>query len=226
VPENGPALLADGRTLGATTWCDRCGNLIDASTPRCIPGPDGYPALEPRHESLHWDAAAFPEGQAIATAAALLPVSLNAAAVATRWDAWPGDQQRRPEPRQPGTDAQQAAARLLVGAAARLPVTGAPAPRGNGAARAAFVHEVNFWTTSAGCHLSAFRLAAELGGHDTHRLRQWIHGDTREAEANLQFHGQHQAAALLAELRSRTGRRDALATIIRLSMSLALEGTQ
>jgi hypothetical protein len=221
----GPTLLADGRTLGATTWCDRCGNLLGASDPRCIPAPEGYPAPEPRHDSLQWDAAALPEGQAIVTATAVLVASLNAAAVAARWDAWSGDQSRRPELHQPGADAQQAAARVLIAAAGRLPADGAAAPRWRAGAWAAFVHEVTFWTSNADRHLSALRLAAELGGHDIDRLRQWVHGDAREAEAILELHGQHEAATLLAELRSKTGRHDSLATIIRLSMSLALETT-
>jgi hypothetical protein len=217
----GPKQLADGRTLGATTFCDRCGTRIGAAQP-CTPAPEGYPAPEPRHGSLRWDAAALPEGQALATAAAVLVASLNAAAIAARWDAWSGDQSRRPEPQRPGADAEQAAARVLIAAAGRLPVDGAAASQGNPGAWAAFVHDVSFWTAKADSHLSALRLAADLGGHDTCHLRQWVRGDAREAEAILNLHGQHEAAALLAQLRSKTSTPQTIASI-RLTMSLALE---
>jgi hypothetical protein len=217
---NGPTLLADGRTLGETTWCDRCGTLIGSGAP-CIPAPEGYLAPESHHAYLHWDAAALPEGQAIVTAATVLLGALNAAAVTARWDAWPGDQTRRPELQLPGMNAQQAAARLIIAAAGRLPVDGAPSSCGNPGAWAAFAHQVSFWTSKADSHLTALRLAAELGGHDIHRLRQWV-GDAREAEAILTLHGQFEAAALLAELRSGpAGARTAAS--IRLTLSLALE---
>jgi hypothetical protein len=103
-----------------------------------------------------------------------------------------------------------------------LPASSVPASRGNPGAWAAFVHDISFWTSKADSHLSALRLAAELGGHDIDRLRQWVHGDVREAEAILRLRGQHEAAALLAELRSRTAEPQVIASI-RLTMSRALE---
>lgn len=154
----GPTLLADGRTLGATTWCDRCGNLLGADDPPCIPAPEGYPAPELHHDSLQWDAAAFPEGQAIVTATAVLVASLNAAAVAARWDAWSGAQSRRPDLQRPSADVQQAAA-VLIAAAGRLPAASAPASQGNPGAWAALAHDVSFWTSKADSYLSALRLA-------------------------------------------------------------------
>lgn len=198
----GPTLLTDGRTLGATAWCDRCGDLLGASNPRCIPAPEGYPAPEPRHDSLRWDAAAFPEGQAIVTATAVLVASLNAAAAA-RWDAWSGDQSRRPDHYQPGVDAQQAAARVLIAAAGRVPADSAPASQANPGAKAALVHDVSFWTSKADSYLSTLRLAAELGGHDVHRLRQWVHGDAREADSILNLHGQHERRRCLPNCAAR-----------------------
>lgn len=217
----GPTLLADGRTLGATTWCDRCGNLL-SPCPAAHPGTEGYPAPGPHHGSLHWDAAAFPQEQAIAEAAIVVLTSLSAAAVTARWHAWPGNQIRRLQLQQPSLNARQAAARLLAAAAVRLPAAGAPASGGNPGAWAAFVHDVRFQPGKADSHLSALRPAAELGGHDIARLRQWVHGDARQAEAILKLHGQHEAAALLAGLRSRTAEPQVIASI-RLTMSLALE---
>jgi len=118
-PEISPqAVLEDGSTIGQSVWCARCGHPL-STTPRIAP-PDGYPAPQHATAQLHWDAAALPHGQAITAAARTLLDTLNAAAVTARWDAWPGDQTRRPPLRPPAPAEQATAAAVLTAAVQAL----------------------------------------------------------------------------------------------------------
>jgi hypothetical protein len=119
VPVASPAAtLEDGSLLGGMSWCDRCGTVLSC-TPK-TPPPPGYPAPEHRRADLYWNAAALPDGLAIAGAAATLIGALNAEAETARWDAWPGDQSRRPGRRPPAPADQRAAAELLITTARQL----------------------------------------------------------------------------------------------------------
>lgn len=118
-PEIYPAdKIEDGSTAGQSVWCNRCSHLLSSTPP--IPAPEGYPAPEHATGYLRWDAAALPQAQVIADAAKTLIDTLNAAAVTARRDTWPGDQDRRPQSRQPDPAEQAAAAEVLPTAARAL----------------------------------------------------------------------------------------------------------
>ena len=111
--------MADGRVLGESSWCDRCGHLL--SHEPATPAPPGYPAPQPARQDLYWDATALPAGRDLAGAAARLLARLSDAAIAARWDAWDGDQAGRPAPvAAPGLAADKAAALALIQAAHQL----------------------------------------------------------------------------------------------------------
>jgi hypothetical protein len=112
------AVLEDGTVLGEISYCDRCGTVL--SHTQRTPAPPGYPAPGHRRAGLYWDAAAFPAGQGLADAAAAVIGTLNAAVVTSRWDAWPGDQARRPRLNPPSPFDSTAAARLLITAARQV----------------------------------------------------------------------------------------------------------
>lgn len=117
------ALMADGRVLGKSAWCDRCCELL--SREPGTPAPPGYPVPEPARQDLYWDAAALPAGRDLAAAAARLLARMSDAAVAARWDAWDGDQAGRPGPAaapDPASDpaSDKAAALTLIQAAHKL----------------------------------------------------------------------------------------------------------
>jgi hypothetical protein len=119
-----PVTLEDGTTIGMIVVCERCGRVVNSEPPIRLLAPLGYPAPERRQAHLSWDGAAFPRGEAIAAAACTLLAAMNAAAVATRWDAWPGGQSRRPHPPQPSPGEQVAAADLLITTAMELLMPG------------------------------------------------------------------------------------------------------
>jgi 8-oxo-dGTP pyrophosphatase MutT (NUDIX family) len=113
---NNPVRLRDGSVLGPCTWCQRCDEAL-ASEPG-TPAPDGYPAAEPAHVSLRWDAAALAAGQDLAAAASRVLTRLNDDAIAARWDAWDGPQDGRPERNattDPATDKAAALALITAG---------------------------------------------------------------------------------------------------------------
>lgn len=112
--------MPDGRTLGAATWCDRCGQVL--SHEPGTPAPPGYPAPDPRMLTIRWDAAALPDGQAIAMSAARLLARLSDIATEARWDAYHGPRDGRGRP-YTDTDPDQdaSAARILIRAARQLP---------------------------------------------------------------------------------------------------------
>ncbi len=86
----------DGTLYPASSHCRRCRAPLTPWTPP-DPPPPGYPAPDPRRLDLYWDAAAFPAGEVIAQAAAVLLTAASTAGAAVRWDAWEGDQSVRPE---------------------------------------------------------------------------------------------------------------------------------
>jgi len=116
------ARMDDGRVLGTSTWCDRCGQSLGYEP--AIPAPSGYPAPVWAGLQLRWDAAALPDGETIAAAAARLLARMSDDAVTARWDAWNGNQDGRPArhayagDRDPAAD--QAAALVLINAARQL----------------------------------------------------------------------------------------------------------
>lgn len=114
-----PYRWADGRILGSSTWCGRCGELL-ASEPG-EPAPPGYPVAEKDGIYLQWDAAALPEGRDIGRAAWRLLARLTDLANAGRWDAFSGPQDGRPQPTaKPDPDRDAVDARILFDAARLL----------------------------------------------------------------------------------------------------------
>ena len=81
------------------------------------------------------------------------------------------------------------------------------------------MHDTSFWDAKASDYLQALRLAAELGGYGSGRIAEWVNGDATEAETILHNHGEHQAAALVADLRGEASKTIAS---VRLHMSRVL----
>jgi len=120
VESSGPFRLADGSLVGARTWCERCETVLTWE-PTAAP-PPGYPAPQPAHSGLAWDAAALPDGGDIAEAARHLLGRLSDDAVAARWAAWNDGQPDRDGWRlaDPGPEADKAAALTLTAAISQL----------------------------------------------------------------------------------------------------------